>query len=160
MAPDGIAVHTFDVPAAKLVGVAEGRIPTGRFAIHRHLTLEQYSYVISGRLTAVTSSQPHHHEITVDLASGDLLLTLPGETLQFVNQGPEVARVLFICAPPYPVDDSDTRVLEEHTPAGIEEAQAAMDRLLNLRAGLNAEVDARMAELRRVVEERKEERRL
>src|SRR3712207_3102763 len=40
IAPSGIAIHSFDGPAAAYVGVAEGRIPPGRFGIHRHLSRE------------------------------------------------------------------------------------------------------------------------
>ena len=152
VAPDGIAIHTFDVPAAKLVGIAEGRIPAGSFSVHRHLTLEQYTYVVSGNVKAVTSSAPDHAETSLELAQGDLLLTLPGETLQFVNSKDEPARVLFICAPPYSPDDADTRLLDDHLPLSEREATETIDRLLELRADLNSEIDARIAALTRVVE--------
>lgn len=153
VAPDGIAIHTFDIPAAKLVGVAEGRIPTGRFQIHRHLTLEQYTYVAAGRVTALTSTGPDHQETAVHLSAGDLLLTLPGETLQFLNEDQDVARVLFICAPPYPADDGDTRLLDDHGPLTADEASDAIRRLLELQADLNAEIDARLAAIRRTLEQ-------
>jgi mannose-6-phosphate isomerase-like protein (cupin superfamily) len=152
MAPDGIAIHTFDIPPAKLVGVAEGRIPTGTFSVHRHLTLEQYTYVVSGSVTAITSSAPDHRETTLDLKQGNLLLTLPGETLQFVNSAAEPARVLFICAPPYSPDDADTRLLEDHQSLTTQEIAAAVERLLELRADLNTELDARIAVLTRLLE--------
>lgn len=146
-APDGIAIHTFALPAANLVGVVEGRIPPGRYAVHRHLTLEQYTYVIEGQITAITGDEERRHGDARELAAGDLLLTLPGESLQFVNHGQAVARVLFICAPPYPADDSDTRLLEAHDVPSTEELEVAADRLRRLRADLNAEIDARLAAL-------------
>jgi mannose-6-phosphate isomerase-like protein (cupin superfamily) len=151
VAPDGIAIHTFDVPAAKLVGVAEGRVPPGRFAIHRHLTLEQYTYVVRGGVTAITSSHPNHDEKAVELSAGDLLLTGPGETLQFLNTGSETARLLFICAPPYPVDDSDTRLLDDHKPMASGEVEAAIQRLLEFRAAVTAEIDARLAHYQHLI---------
>jgi mannose-6-phosphate isomerase-like protein (cupin superfamily) len=149
VAPDGIAIHTFDVPAAAHVGVAEGRIPPGRYGIHRHLSLEQFTYVISGRVIAVTSEGEPGQGVAVELRAGDLLLTLPGESLQFVNDGAETARVLFICAPPYPADDADTRTLGAHGPYRAGEAAEAIGRLETIRAAFNAAVDRRIAALRR-----------
>jgi mannose-6-phosphate isomerase-like protein (cupin superfamily) len=148
LAPDGIAIHTFALPPAAFVGIAEGRIPPGRFAIHRHLSLEQFTYVLRGRLTAITADAAHPTGAAVALQAGDLLLTLPGESLQFVNDGPDEARVLFICAPPYPQDDADTRVVEAHAHRHADGA-AVRRRLETVRAALNAVIDARLAELAR-----------
>src|SRR5262249_49383 len=128
--------------------VAEGRIPPGRFGIHRHLSLEQYTYVVAGSVTAITGSAEHPVGRARTLGPGDLLLTLPGESLQFVNEGTEAARVLFICAPPYPPDDSDTRTLAEHGPVGPAEVADAIARLEAVRAELNAVIDGRIAALR------------
>jgi mannose-6-phosphate isomerase-like protein (cupin superfamily) len=152
VAPDGISIHTFDLPAAKLVGVAEGRVPPGQFEIHRHLTLEQYTYVVSGAVTALTSSLPDHREQTVNLSEGDLLLTGPGETLQFLNEGAEIARLLFICAPPYPADDSDTRLLNAHARMTADEIRAAVQRLRQHRAEVTSEIEARLAHYQRMLE--------
>lgn len=148
VAPDGIAIHTFDVPVGAHVGVAEGRIPPGRYDVHRHLSLEQYTYVVEGAVTAVTGNAEHPEGRAVTLGAGALLLTLPGESLQFVNEGTEPARVLFICAPPYPPDDSDTRTLTAHGPPQPDEAAEAIARLEAVRAELNAVIDARIAALR------------
>jgi mannose-6-phosphate isomerase-like protein (cupin superfamily) len=145
VAPDGIAIHAFDVPAGAHVGVAEGRIPPGRYGVHRHLSLEQYTYVVAGSVIAVTGNPEHPEGRAVTLGAGDLLLTLPGESLQFVNEGTEAARVLFICAPPYPPDDSDTRTLAAHRPQTPAEAAEAIARLETIRAQLNAVIDARIA---------------
>lgn len=147
VAPDGVAIHLFDVPGAMHVGVAEGRIPPGRYGIHRHLSIEQFTYVVSGCVTAATGDEAHPEGQAVTLGVGDLLLTLPGESLQFVNEGDEEARVLFICAPPYPADDSDTRMLEAHGRYTAEEAEEAIARLEAVRAMLNAAIDTRVAAL-------------
>lgn len=149
VAPDGIAIHSFDLPAGAHAGVAEGRIPPGRYGVHRHLSLEQYTYVLSGELIAVTGNADHPGGHPVTLRTGDLLLTLPGESLQFVNERAEAARVLFICAPPYPPDDRDTRTLATHGPLHPAEAAAAIRRLEAIRAELYAAIDARIAALRR-----------
>ena len=147
IAPDGIAIHAFDQPPAALVGVAEGRIPLGRFAVHRHLSLEQYTYVLAGRVRAITGDAQQPDSRAADLGPGDLLLTLPGESLQFVNDGSEPARVLFICAPPYPADDADTRLLDRHDPPDAAERVAMRERLLTLRAALTSIIDGRLAAL-------------
>jgi len=146
VAPDGIAIHTFDLGPAAFVGIAEGRIPPGRYAAHLHLSLEQFTYVVEGQLRVITGG------VTTEAGPGDLLLTLPGESLQFINDGAQTARVLFICAPPYPPDDSDTRTLSANGPLGPEHAQAAIERMKAVRAAFNAVVDARIAELRSVTE--------
>lgn len=149
IAPDGIAIHTFDVPAATHVGVAEGRIPPGRYGIHRHLSLEQYTYVVSGSITVVTGSEEQPDGHAIEAGPGELVLTLPGESLQFVNDGPGEARVLFICAPPYPADDSDTRTLDAHGPPTAGELRDAIARLEAVRAAFNAAIDGRIRALRR-----------
>ncbi len=148
IAPDGIAIHTFDVPPGAHVNVAEGRIPVGRYGIHRHLSLEQYTYVVSGRVSVITGNDEHPDGRPVSLGPGELLLTLPGESLQFVNDEGEMARVLFICAPPYPPDDADTRTLEAHGPPSATEVQHAIARLESVRQELNRTIDRRIAALR------------
>jgi mannose-6-phosphate isomerase-like protein (cupin superfamily) len=147
-APDGIAIHTFDLPPGEHAGVAEGRIPPGAYGIHRHLSLEQFTFVIAGRVTAITGNEEHPDGQAVTLEPGDLLLTLPGESLQFVNEGSEPARVLFICAPPYPADDSDTRVLAAHGPHGTDSVAEAIGRLEAVRRRFNEVIDRRIAALK------------
>ncbi len=141
IAPDGIAIHGFGVPPAWLVSVVEGRIPPGEFGIHRHLTLDQYTYVIEGAVIATTDGTE------TALPAGGLLLTVAGESLQFANRTESEARVLFICAPPYPADDSDTVTLPAHRPLPPEEYVAVRQRLLALRAAIIAAIDARLAAL-------------
>ena len=149
VAPDGIAIHTFDLPAAAHVGVAEGRIPPGRFGVHRHLSLEQFTYVVSGSIVAITGDMEHPDGRAGALGPGDLLLTLPWESLQFINEGADEARVLFICAPPYPPDDADTRTLDAHAPLSDAERIEAVARLQAVRAELNRAIDRRIEKLQR-----------
>jgi mannose-6-phosphate isomerase-like protein (cupin superfamily) len=149
-APDGMGIHTFDLPVASYLGVAEGWIPRGEFAVHRHLTIEQYTYVISGQLQAVTGDPNRGGTSTIELRAGDLFLTLPGESLQFANRTAVTARVLFICAPPYPADDSDTRVIAAHLAETEEERRVAVLRLQELRASMDAVIESRIAELQGV----------
>jgi uncharacterized cupin superfamily protein len=149
VAPDGIAIHVFGLAATSYVGVAEGRIPPGHHAIHRHLTLEQFTYVIDGELIATTGSEAESEPSSTRLRAGDLLLTLPGESLQFANPGPRTARVLFICGPPYPADDADTRLTARHGRQTASEAGQAVERLELLRTRFNATIDARVSAIRR-----------
>jgi mannose-6-phosphate isomerase-like protein (cupin superfamily) len=146
-APDGIAIHAFNLRGGTFTGIAEGRIPKGRFAIHRHLTIEQYTYILSGTLTALVGNLEGVGSRSLTLGVGDLLFNGPGESLEFVNTTDEAARVLFICSPPYPPDDSDTRVLDAHAPPAATELEAARLRLLALRQQLNHEIDRRLASL-------------
>jgi hypothetical protein len=63
--------------------------------------------------TRDSSGGPLHE---VRLKPGQAIATLPTQTLSFANAGDTDARVLFVCAPPYPSDDSDTLVID--TPSG------------------------------------------
>jgi mannose-6-phosphate isomerase-like protein (cupin superfamily) len=122
VAPDGIPIHlvlcdfhTAGQEAAmgsmRFVGLAEGRIPPGEWGVHAHCSLEQITYVLEGevvvRMRDLFGSEVH----TVTLQPGQALATLPAQTLSFANAGESAARVLFICAPPYPPDHRDTLVL-------------------------------------------------
>jgi mannose-6-phosphate isomerase-like protein (cupin superfamily) len=147
IAPDGIAIHTFDLQGDAFTGIAEGRIPPGRFAIHRHLMIEQFTYVLAGAVTARVGSLESDRQRSLLLEEGDLLLTKPGESLEFVNSTAGVTRVLFICTPPYPADDSDTRILQAHVPPSRDELITAMRRLEALRQHFNQDLDRRLAEL-------------
>ena len=64
----------------------------------------------------------------IELGPGEAVLTLPGRTLSFHNDGPAHARVLFICAPPYPPDDSDTGRPTKHRPMSRDERVRAAER--------------------------------
>jgi hypothetical protein len=147
IAPDGIAIHAFDLPGGAFTGIAEGRISPGRFAIHRHLTIEQYTYVLAGAVTALIGSSDAGRWQTVSLHEGDLLLSKPGDSLEFVNSTGHVARVLFICTPPYPADNSDTQLLEAHTPPSRGDLDVAMQRLEAFRKNFNRDIDRRIVDL-------------
>ena len=150
-APDGIVVHPIPLPGLLGLTLAEGRLPTGEFAVHAHRSLEQLTYVLAGRLL-VTMGDPASGE-TVELACGpgDTIGTPPLVTLSFRNPGPEVARVLYICAPPYPVDDADTATLEGHRALTAPELDAAQARVAAVRTASEADFAAlitRIAALR------------
>lgn len=115
-APDGIEILPFDLPGLGHLSFVEGRIPPRPepYPIHLHGALEQVTYVLMGRITVTTWDAERGAATTFDARSGDAFLTLPLQTLAFANAGPEVARVLFLCAPAYPPDDSDTRLVDAH----------------------------------------------
>ncbi|MDE2904319.1 MAG: cupin domain-containing protein [Chloroflexota bacterium] len=129
-APDGIVVYPIDLAPCAHLALAEGSIQPGHtYGIHAHLTLEQVTYVLSGRIRVMThdpqSSQTHE----IQAAAGESVITLPGHSLQFASAGETPARVLFITSPPYPADHSDTVTLDTHRPlteaerAGLPERQ-------------------------------------
>lgn len=128
LAPDGIEVRPFALPGVGAVSIAEGWIPTGEYRVHCHRSIEQVTYLLCGRL-GVSSRDPITGMISEILyAAGALISTPPLHTISFRNPYPETARVLFICAPPYPADDSDTLVLEGHRALAADELREALGR--------------------------------
>ncbi len=115
-APDGITILPFAMPGLAHLSFVEGRIPPRPqpYPIHLHGALEQVTYVLAGRITVTTWDTEEEKQTAFDAIAGDAFVTLPLQTLAFANMGPEEARVLFICAPAYPPDDSDTRLVAAH----------------------------------------------
>ncbi len=147
IAPDGIAVHPIPLPGLAGLTLAEGRLPIGEFGIHAHRSLEQITYILAGQLV-VTMGDPATGA-TVELACGpgDTIGTPPLVTLSYRNPGPDLSRVLFICAPPYPADDADTATFESHRALTAPELAAAAARLRDVRAAINAQFDALAARI-------------
>jgi mannose-6-phosphate isomerase-like protein (cupin superfamily) len=129
-APDGITILPFALRGLAHLSFVEGRIPPRPepYPIHLHGALEQVTYVLAGRITVTTWDAAHGTAATFDAAPGDAFLTLPLQTLAFANAGPEEARVLFICAPAYPPDDSDTRLVAAHQAPTAEEIAWSRER--------------------------------
>jgi mannose-6-phosphate isomerase-like protein (cupin superfamily) len=129
-APDGIEIVPFDLPGIGHLSFVEGRIPPRAepYPIHLHGALEQVTYVLAGRVTVTTWDAARGEDATLEAASGDAFLTLPLQTLSFANEGPEVARILFICAPAYPPDDSDTHLVAAHHAPTSEEVAWSQER--------------------------------
>lgn len=145
VAPDGITVHPIALPNLDEFSLAEGRIPPGAYGVHAHRSLEQVTYVLAGRLT-VTMGDPATGEFTrLDCGPGDTIGTPPLTTLSFTNPGPDLARVLFICAPPYSPDDADTQPLDRHRPLTRAELLAAWERQRQTRATYDARHASRLA---------------
>ena len=129
-APDGIEILPFDLPGLGHLSVVEGRIPPRPepYPIHLHGALEQVTYVLAGRITVTTWDAEQSATTTFDATGGEAFVTLPLQTLSFANVGPDAARVLFICAPAYPPDDSDTRLTNTHRAPTTEEAAWSRER--------------------------------
>lgn len=116
-APDGIVVYPIDLTPCAHLALAEGDIQPGHtYGIHAHLTLEQVTYVLSGRIRAITHDPESGETHEIKAAAGESVITLPGHSLQFAAAGDTPARVLFITSPPYPADHSDTVTLDTHRP--------------------------------------------
>ena len=78
------------------------------------MTLEQVTYVLSGRIRAITHDPQSGETREIQAAAGESVITLPGQSLQFAAAEDTPARVLFITSPPYPADHSDTVTLDTH----------------------------------------------
>ena len=118
-APDEVPVRPFDLGPARNLGLAEGRIePGARYRVHAHRTIEQITYVVSGEVEVFSFDVGAGAARPVRLTVGEAVVTLPGESLEFRCAGETVARVIFVTAPPYPVDNSDTVVLDRHRALG------------------------------------------
>ncbi len=114
-APDGIVVYPIDLTPCAHLALAEGDIqPSHTYGIHAHLTLEQVTYVLSGRIRAITHDPDAGKTYEILAATGESIVTLPGHSLQFAAADDSPARVLFITSPPYPADHSDTATLDTH----------------------------------------------
>ena len=148
VAPDGIAVHPIALPGLANLSLAEGRLPPGEFGVHAHRSLEQITYVLAGRLivTMGDPGAPAGSGATTEVAcaEGDAVCTPPVVTLSFRNPGPGVARVLFICAPPYPADDADTALFERHRAFTPGELWAVIERQRTVRLALDAQCARRL----------------
>lgn len=114
-APDAVPVRPYDLAPASQMALAEGTIEPGAdYHPHAHRTIEQITYVLAGRVR-ITSYDAHSGgPRSIELGPGEAVITLPGESLQFTCIGSLPARVLFMTAPPYPADHSDTVVLDTH----------------------------------------------
>ena len=129
-APDGITILPFALPGLAHLSFVEGRIPPrpAPYPIHLHGALDQVTYVLAGRIIVTTWDAAHGTAATFNATVGDAFLTLPLQTLAFANTGPEEARVLFICAPAYPADDGDTRLVTAHHAPTAEEIAWSRER--------------------------------
>ena len=149
IAPDGIAVHPVALPGLLGMTLAEGRLPPGQFGVHAHRSLEQITYVLSGSVVVTMGDGETGETTEVVCGAGDTIATPPLVSLSFGNPGLEEARVLFICAPPYPADDADTMTLEGHRALTEGERRAARERIRAVRALLDARFAALEARLGR-----------
>jgi mannose-6-phosphate isomerase-like protein (cupin superfamily) len=159
VAPDGIPIHLVlcgfqtaiqdaAMGAMRFLGVAEGRIPPGEWGVHAHASLEQVTYVLEGEIIAHMRDPSDEETRFARLTAGQAIVTLPAQSLSFANEGETPARVLFICAPPYPEGDSDTLLLPEHRPLTAEELRRAIARHEAAKADAARIFDERIAMLR------------
>ena len=141
-APDGIVVYPIDLTPCAHLALAEGDIRPGHtYGIHAHLTLEQVTYVLSGRIRAITHDPQTGQTQEFQAKAGESIVTLPGQSLQFAAADDSLARVLFITSPPYPADHSDTVTLDTHRPLTEPE-----------RAGLTQRRETVLREFRRAID--------
>ena len=128
-APDGITVYPIDITPCANLALAEGDIQPGHtYGIHAHLTLEQVTYVLSGRIRAITYDPDRGEPREIVAATGDSVVTLPGQSLQLAAEDATPARVLFVTSPPYPADHTDTITLDTHRPLNKAERARLLER--------------------------------
>lgn len=144
-APDGITILPFALPGLAHLSFVEGRIPARPepYPIHLHGALEQVTYVLAGRITVTTWDAAESTAATFAATPGDAFVTLPLQTLAFANAGPGEAHVLFVCAPAYPPDDGDTRLVETHHARTAEEVAWSQERYRAALAAFTAIARAR-----------------
>jgi mannose-6-phosphate isomerase-like protein (cupin superfamily) len=118
-APDEIPVRPYDLGPARNMALAGGRIePGARYGVHAHRSIEQITYVVAGEVEAWSFDADRDSAASVRVQAGEAVVTLPGESLEFRCAGEVEARVIFVTAPPYPPDNSDTVVLDRHRALG------------------------------------------
>ncbi|HJN39857.1 MAG TPA: cupin domain-containing protein [Chloroflexota bacterium] len=118
-APDAIPVRGYDLGPARNLALSGGRIePGARYGVHAHRSIEQITYVVAGEVEVWSFDAEKDATASVRLAVGEAVVTLPGESLEFRCIGDVAARVIFVTAPPYPPDNSDTVVLDRHRVLG------------------------------------------
>ncbi len=127
-APDAIPVRPIDLTPGARLALAEGVIePGATYRPHAHRSIEQATYVLEGRVRVISFDSDAARPRSVVLEPGQTTLTPPGETVQLECAGPRSARVLFMTAPPYPADHSDTVVLDRHRELTVEETEVGTD---------------------------------
>lgn len=141
-APDEVPVRPFDLSPARHLALAEGLIEPGQaHRPHAHLTVEQVTYVLEGRVRVTSFDREAGTARSVELEAGQAAITVPGESLELACAGPATARVLFCTAPPYPANHADTVVLDRHRELDADERARASDRrgavLASLREALS-----------------------
>ena len=151
LAPDGIIIRPISGAGSALTSVVMGIIPPrgADYPVHLHYGLEQVTFVISGRVTAIQRGQADAHAVEHDLGPGEAVTTPAASTLSFRNSGDVNAEVLFICVPTYPATNSDTEVLSGgHRPLTTHELRRSAERLRRAQEYLNGQIGARLAAVR------------
>ena len=122
-------MRPIDLAPGTRLALAEGTIePGATYRPHAHRSIEQATYVLEGRVRVISFDKDAGRPRSVVLEAGQTTLTPPGESLQLECAGTTPARVLFITAPPYPADHSDTVVLDRHRELTVEEMEVGTDR--------------------------------
>jgi mannose-6-phosphate isomerase-like protein (cupin superfamily) len=151
VAPDGIIVRPIAGASSALTSVVVGVIAPREtdYPVHLHYGLEQVTYVLTGRVTALQRGPTDAHHVEVELGPGEAITTPPASTLSFRNTGPDDAEVLFICVPSYPPTNADTEVLSSgHRPLTAGELRRSAERLRRAHEFLGSQIDARIGALR------------
>jgi mannose-6-phosphate isomerase-like protein (cupin superfamily) len=156
LAPDGIIIRPIAGVGSALTSVVVGLIPPRAtdYPVHLHYGLEQVTYVLAGRVTALQRGPTDPHHVEHELGPGEAITTPAASTLSFRNLGPETAEVLFICVPSYPATNADTDVLSSgHRPLTAHELRRSAERLRRAQEYLDGQIGAQLAAVRWLIHE-------
>jgi mannose-6-phosphate isomerase-like protein (cupin superfamily) len=151
VAPDGIVIRPIVGAGSALTSVVVGVIAPRDtdYPVHLHYGLEQVTYILSGRVTALQRGPSDGQPVEVALGPGEAITTPPASTLSFRNEGPDDAEVLFICVPAYPASNADTEVLSGgHRPLTVHELRRSAERLRRAQEYLAAQIESRLSAMR------------
>ena len=124
VAADGMPVRVLPLSGEAFMGAAVGFLAPGtRYAVHFHYALEQLTYVLRGKVVVTMDGEAR------ELEPGEAVTNPPAVTLSFANEGEEPAEVLFVCAPPFPADDSEVALVDEHRKLTADERAHARARV-------------------------------
>ncbi|TAK22652.1 MAG: cupin domain-containing protein [Chloroflexota bacterium] len=144
VAADGMPVRVLPTPGDAFMGAAIGYLAPGtRYAVHFHYSLEQLTFVVRGTVE-VTMANAKGVPLTRTLGAGEAIANPPATTLDFRNPGADEAEVLFVCAPPFPVDGADVALAGSHRLL-----TSAEQKLAGARSAQALEQFRRVIELRR-----------
>jgi mannose-6-phosphate isomerase-like protein (cupin superfamily) len=130
IAADGMPVRVLPLGSDAFMGAAIGTLGPGTsYDVHFHFALEQLSFVLKGRIWLTSRGPDDPEPCTEVIGAGEAITNPPGTTLSFANEDPDYpAEVLFVCAPPFPPDDSEVVVTGEHRPLTEAERARAAER--------------------------------
>ncbi len=96
VAPDEVPVWPTDLAPAEQMALAKGELePGAAYRPHAHRTIEQLTYVLTGRIRVTSFDADEQRARSVVVEAGESVVSLPWETMEFACAGDSPARVLY-----------------------------------------------------------------